>query len=168
MPVVRPARVSAAGFARATDLAEFVATAQPKAIVTAEGPLAPSDWRIACMTDADGRCAVTGHVAQHHDDPSFEIHHVIPKGLLRQRGLGAWVWDQRIGLVLREYVHAWFDDASDRCIPREVLRPEMWQAAVEIDEHLRSSWATEYLLDHYPLVGAERLAELRTCHPEGR
>lgn len=137
-----------------------ITTVKPKALVMDEGT--PGDWHILVALDHDGRCAVTGVTSPHWDSPDFECHHIIEKKLLRQRGLGAWVWDRRIGVYVTTTVHAWFDDASDRCIPREVLHPCIWTLCAEIDEHQGTSWATEYVLDRYPIVGPERLAELRS------
>lgn len=159
------AKLDASRFARAVDLTSL-AEARRRTIQAPEGPLSPKDWHIVVALDYSGRCAVTGAEAPHWDHDDWECHHVIEKKLLRNKGLQAWVWDRRLGVYLAKHVHRWYDDASDRCIPREVLPSGIWELCSEIDEALRSDWATTYVLDRYPIVGPLRLDELRTFTPE--
>ena len=55
-------------------------------------------WRDAVMRSTGGLSIISGL-------PAEEAHHVIPKGVLRRRGLSAHVWDARNGVPLTRREH---------------------------------------------------------------
>lgn len=154
-------KATAAAFVRATTLAT-TAVADPQATPMVEGPLSPGAWGHAVgVVDARLRCALTGLQAPSAEHEAWDRHHVIPKGILEKENLQGWKWDRRNGLYLLQLVHRWFDDGTQREIPRNILPPVVWEMAAEIDEHLASLWATEFLLDRYPLLSDVDLADCK-------
>lgn len=156
MPVYR-----ADGFARAVDLTS-AAEARQRLAPMAEGPDTPGEWHDQVIA-RDVGCRVTGLVPRAEELVLFDVHHGIPKSLLRRRGLHGWVWDVRIGMYLVDPVHDWFDDGTPRFLPGNALPPGVWEAAAEMDAYLGggTSWATNYLRERYPVVDAGRLEEIK-------
>lgn len=104
-----------------------------------EGPLSASEWWEQVYRLAGGRCAVTRAIANSKWDRRFERHHVIPKSLLRRRGLHRKVYDPRNGMLVHRDVHA---DHTSRAhpIPRRCVSAEAWAFASEC-----GPWAEAYL-----------------------
>lgn len=118
-----------------------------------EGPLSPSDWRVAVATDAGLRCSLTGTRAEHGPfDPAFHAHHFISKEHLRARGLREFVWDRRNGLFLLAALHM-DDEAGQPLILRGHVPDRAWGFADDVDNALGSGWATMRLEREYPVSG---------------
>jgi len=72
-------------------------------------------------------CAVGG--AKHRD--SLQIHHVIPKRILKVEGHADRLWDPRNSLVLCSSCHARHESAL-RKVPLALLRPAHFEFAEEL------------------------------------
>jgi hypothetical protein len=109
----------------------------------AEGPLTPKEWWELVYRGARGRCAVTRAQASSVYDKRFERHHIIPKEILRLRGLHMKVWDTRNGMLVHRNVHANHTAAVER-IPRSALPSSVYAFAAEC-----GPWAEAYLERNY-------------------
>lgn len=118
----------------------------------AEGPLSPEAWREAVYRQAGGRCMVTNARASNADDPTFDAHHVVPKRVLRARGLLDRVFEARNGVWLRADIHAAVENPGVRARPltAEMLPAAVWEFASELDALEGTYWATELVLRAHP------------------
>jgi hypothetical protein len=118
----------------------------------AEGPLTPREWQERVFYASGGMCIVTGARARDVDDPRFEAHHVVPKRILRERGLQAYVWDQRNGVWLTKRSHARQESAFER-LPAQRLPLAVWAFCRELDRLEGTEWATALVQRAHPPAG---------------
>lgn len=114
-----------------------------------EGPLTPAEWRLAAFVASGGRCMITGAKAANVEDRHFHAHHVLPKRVLRARGLLDRVWDPRNAVWLRSDVHM-PGFAREPELPQERIPPYVWEFARELDSLEGTLWATELIKRLYP------------------
>lgn len=114
-----------------------------------EGPLSPDEWRRRAWSASGGWCIITRTRADGPEDPTFDAHHVLPKRLLRRRGLYAYVWDPRNSLWLAQLAHGRHESGFER-IPRVFVPPSAWAFVQELDELAGTQWATETIRRFYP------------------
>jgi hypothetical protein len=120
-----------------------------------EGPLTPSEWRLAAFTAAHGRCIVTGARARSVEDRNFHVHHPLDAAELRARKLYAYVWDPRNALwVARDAHMAHEHTGGEARIPREVLPASVWAFCFELDRLAGTQWATERVRRDHPATGS--------------
>jgi hypothetical protein len=124
-------------------------------VTAGEGPLTPAEWRAAVFAAAHGRCIISGTRARDLDDPRFQAHHILPKRVLRVRGLLSYVWDARNGLWLRADVHAAHEapGVNDGRIPAYRLPTCVWEFCDELDALAGTHWATDLVLRAHPAAG---------------
>jgi hypothetical protein len=127
-------------------------------VVEAEGPLSPEEWRRAVFVASEGRCILSDTRARDADDPRFHVHHVIPKRVLRARGLYAWVWDPRNGLWISERAHARQESAFAR-LPHTRLPAAVWLFCAELDALDGTHWATDLVRRLHPAAGSSGVSE---------
>lgn len=146
---------------------EFLRRAKPlertggmRRATAAEGPLTPSAWRQAVHDASGGRCIITGALARNAEDRRFDPHHVLPKRMLRDRGLLDRVNDPRNGIWLRRDVHAAHESPGvrDTRIPAERLPARVWQFCAELDVLDGTGWATAAVLRAHPPTGSSRIS----------
>lgn len=106
-----------------------------------EGPLTPADWFWTALREQGYRCAVTDERLELWQ---LEVHHPLPKGILRTRRLYEHVWDPRNALVVLADVHEAHENGSTR-IPRSAIRDVTWEFAAELGE-----WATYEIERKHP------------------
>jgi hypothetical protein len=119
-----------------------------------EGPLSPEEWRRVVANTSGLTCTVSGTRARNAFDPLFDAHHIVPKSLLRARGLHAFVWDPRNGLFVLGSVHAAHSHVGgDRRIARECLPGSVWEFAAELDALAGTGWASACVERFHPSRG---------------
>lgn len=113
-----------------------------------EGPLSPKEWYWAVVRKSGFRDVVTGEKVE--DVADLEAHHVVEKGILRQRRLYDHVWDPRNGIALKVRTHERHTTAFQR-VPYEALPPEAFEFARELGE-----WALVEIERKYPRSEEDR------------
>ena len=113
-----------------------------------EGPLSIRDWAKVVAVLADGRSALSGEKVAGYwrsGGPDLKyFHHVVPKRLLRDRGLYDRVWDPRNGMLLTPGEH---DEHERR--RRPIPYDRLSASAIEFANEL-GDWAVAYLEKTYP------------------
>lgn len=138
------------------------ALAAKRAVRAAEGPLSPAEWREQVYELSGRTCVVSGSRANDAADPRFHAHHCVSADALRQRGLHAYVWDARNGVLVTAEVHmAHEHQGGEKRIPRSKLPASVWEFARELDRLAGTGWATAHVKREHPPAGISRATTRR-------
>lgn len=124
-----------------------------------EGPLTPAEWRRQVYELSGRKCIVSQTPSHDPYDRRFHAHHPLDKSTLRDRGLHAYVWDPRNGVLVLATVH--MQHEYDGSIARELLPARVWEFCAELDALDQTEWATARVERLHPPAGSSRIASPR-------
>lgn len=132
-------------------------------VAPTEGPLTPAEWRRQVFELSGRRCIVSGSPSNDPYDPDFHAHHALGAQQLRKRGLHAYVWDARNGVLVSEIVHMEHEHHAPT-IFAEHLPARVWEFAAEMDALVGTEWATAKVERQHPPAGKSRVTNPRRQH----